>query len=166
MLWGQTSLLKDGSASVPKNPPSALSFTDTDLLNCGKIGGPVNVFKAADESDIDSYSIYFGTSASVKYGAVLSSIPKSGSDIVFSLSANTAVPSGVTHILAYSSNAKGENPLPASALIKNYDKLAKYLYVYDSSANIKYFTVSSSGILQPVTAYSAGAGIAAVSYTE
>lgn len=147
------------SASVPRNPPASLNFTDTDFLNYGKIGGTVNVSKASDESDIDSYNIYFGISGTAKYGtAPIKSLAKSGSDISFTLSENTAVPPGVTHLLAYSSNSKGENSVPASASIRNYDKIIKYLYVYDSSANLKYYSVSASGALNPVTTYTVGSG--------
>ena len=62
---------------------------------------------------------------------------------------------GVTHILAYSSNSAGENSTPVLQ-IKNLEKNGKYLYVYDSSANLKYFTVSAGGILNPITSYVIG----------
>ncbi|HMY67455.1 MAG TPA: hypothetical protein PKN56_10355 [Leptospiraceae bacterium] len=36
-------------------------------------------------------------------------------------------------------------------LIRNYDNIVKYLYVYDFSANLKYYSFSASGALNPVT---------------
>lgn len=143
--------------STPRNPPLALSFTDTDVLNFGKIGGPITISKAIDESDIEKYNLYFGTSGTTKYSSsTIQSIAKTGSDLSFQLSENTSIPSGVTHILAYSSNSAGENSTPASVQIKNLEKNGKYLYVYDSSANLKYFTVSAGGILNPITSYVIG----------
>jgi 6-phosphogluconolactonase (cycloisomerase 2 family) len=110
-----------------------------------------------DESDIEKYNLYFGTSGTTKYNSsTIQSLPKTGSELTFQLSEKTSIPSGVTHILAYSSNSFGENPTPASVQIKNLEKNGKYLYVYDSSANLKYFTISAGGVLSPITSYTIG----------
>ena len=160
VVVGQGFLFGNNSSqnqSVPRNPPAALSFTDTDVLNFGKIGGAILISKAIDESDIEKYNLYFGTSGTIKYNSsTIQSLPKTGSDLTFQLSENTSIPSGVTHILAYSSNSFGENSTPASVQIKNLEKNGKYLYVYDSSANLKYFTISAGGVLSPITSYTIG----------
>lgn len=147
------------SQNTPRNPPASVNFIDTDILNFGKIGGTISVTKAVDESDIEKYNLYFGTSGTSKYNStILNSLPKTGADLSFQLSDNTTIPSGVTHILAYSSNSSGENPTPVSVLIKNFEKSGKYLYVYDSSANLKYFSISAAGVLNPITSYVVGSG--------
>ena len=43
-------------------------------------------------------------------------------------------------------------------LIRNYDNIVKYLYVYDFSANLKYYSFSASGALNPVTTDTVGSG--------
>lgn len=101
--------------AVPLNVPVSVAFTDQDT-DPGEISGAVTMQRAIDESDVDSYAVYFGTAAPAvaasKYsaspvGAVVKSSLSSGY-ASFPIGSATPIPAGVTHFLVFSKNADGE----------------------------------------------------------
>lgn len=100
--------------AVPANAPAGVAFTDTDT-DTGKLGGDIVITKASSETDVTHYVLYFGTSTTVKTTEI-AQLPKSGSNITFTLPAGTAKGSN-THILAYTKNAGGLCATPANVAI-------------------------------------------------
>ena len=109
----------DNNPSDPENPESiynasklpaagGIDFFDTDTTE-DIITGTMTVAKAADESAIDGYRLYWGSDASTKLSGapVLKEIAKTGSDLSLTFGGMTAgsitssVPSGTSHILVY-----------------------------------------------------------------
>ena len=93
--------------SPPVNPAVNVSFTDTDLDRL-EIGGNVVIIHAVDESDITHYVLYWGSTASTKWGSAIAEIAKTGSDIIYPIAQNTALSVNTTHFLVYTKNAVGE----------------------------------------------------------
>ncbi|APR88624.1 hypothetical protein A7982_13973 [Minicystis rosea] len=76
----------------------------------GLIGGQIRVGKATDESDVLSYTVYFGSGPTQKlYLSPIVEIPASGADVAYHLTEGTVIPVGATHLLAFSRNAGGED---------------------------------------------------------
>ena len=95
-------------ASAPTHAATSIAFTDSDTSN-GEIQGAVNITKASDESDITHYVLYWGSNTTTAQSATpISTIAKTGSNLTYTFSADTAVPSGATHLLVFSKNATGE----------------------------------------------------------
>ncbi len=99
----------DGSTEVPTETAASIAFTDSDQ-NGSEIQGTLTIGKAADESTITHYALYWGVSSDSKVDgeAVLTESQISGADITYTFAADTAVPSSASHFLVYSQNAKGE----------------------------------------------------------
>ncbi|MEM7183514.1 MAG: putative Ig domain-containing protein [Spirochaetota bacterium] len=106
---------------VPVNSPGTLTFTDTDST-ANQIGGTLTIGKAADESDITSYAVYFGSSTTTKVGNALLDIAKTGSDLSYTIPTGTLT-SGATHILVYSKNINGENTTPSAVAINDLSQI-------------------------------------------
>ena len=115
MTTGVTVVLVD--RALPVNPPAQLQFDDIDM-DGGEIGGSLTVMRASDESDVTSYTAYYGSSATAdassqvsQIGEILvSSLPGGSTAATFTISTNTAPPGAATHFLAFSKNALGEAP--------------------------------------------------------
>ncbi|NBX18894.1 MAG: hypothetical protein EBR09_16200, partial [Proteobacteria bacterium] len=102
---------------VPYNAAAGVSFTDDDIVG-GKIGGNIVIKKAANESDVSHYVVYFGSSASTKAASTsIGRIERTGSDLVVKLPSGTDKPSNATHLLVYTMNNDGEMASPVSSQI-------------------------------------------------
>ncbi|GAB2539371.1 FecR family protein [Gracilibacillus alcaliphilus] len=94
--------------SRPLFGPKSITFQDENpLLN--KINGEILIEKAADESNITGYSLYWVRENNEKMGKRLTNLKKTGEDLVFTLAAETKIPKGATGILAVAQNDIGES---------------------------------------------------------
>ncbi len=102
-----------GNLDPPFNNSLSTFFIDTDSQE-GEISGACIIEKAVDESDIDNYILYWGSSSSVKLNgeASITSIPVTGSDLTYSILENTSIPVGASHLLVFSENINGEIVVP------------------------------------------------------
>ena len=92
--------------AIPVNPAQALCFDDGQ--GGGNIAGSVTFTRAADESDITHYNLYWGSDATTKYDpTAIVSWPKAtaGNELINLPSTD---PVGATHFLLYTANADGE----------------------------------------------------------
>ncbi|HPV40462.1 MAG TPA: Ig-like domain-containing protein [Spirochaetota bacterium] len=103
------------TGDAPTNNAQGLKFHDIDPDE-DSVGGTGTIKRAVNESDIVSYVLYWGSSASTKLAATpqIIEIPKTGFDITFPLVVGTAVPAGATHMLVYSKNTFGESAMPVA----------------------------------------------------
>ena len=95
---------------IPATTAVSVAFTDTDNEE-DEIGGTVTITKAASETNITHYVLYWGSDSSTKQNATeVASIAKTGSNVTYAISADTAIPSGptATHFLVFTKNADGE----------------------------------------------------------
>jgi hypothetical protein len=100
----------------PRDPPTKLTFRDTDPT-CGKVAGTLVVGRAAIECDVKRYLIYYGKSATAKLEPdPFASVLVTGSDVSYAI-VSRLLPAGATHFLAYTANDYGENPTPAAVAI-------------------------------------------------
>lgn len=88
----------------PVHAPLSIRFTDENPA-MGAVRGTVVLGAAADESDVTSYDLYWGSSATTKLSA-LTTLAKAGGTLEYKLSA--VPPKGTTHLLAFSANRAGE----------------------------------------------------------
>ncbi len=91
----------------PTNAAVGLSFTDTDQ-SPRQIADYLNITAPADISDLSHYVLYWGTDATTKQGAFIAEIAKATSPLRHNFSANTAIPSGATHLLVFTKNGYAE----------------------------------------------------------
>jgi hypothetical protein len=104
------------STRVPRHLPEGVTFHDTDR-QIGQIGGSVTIQRAVDETDIDSYRVYWGSDATTKLQAApIVELPKIGEDLSYILPAQS-LPSGATHLLVWSANLIGEAASPVATQI-------------------------------------------------
>lgn len=110
-----------GIEKGPRSKAAGLAFRDADLRR-GTLSGNIVVKKAADESDVAEYRVYFGKSDTAKLvGSPLGASPAKGVDITMPVATDTALPADATHLLAFTANAEGENPTPvAIPLVDNF----------------------------------------------
>jgi hypothetical protein len=114
---------KSSSGSVPANAPVSITFTDTDIYGTSQIAGVVTITKATNEGDVTHYVLYWGSGASTKQSTTaITTIAKTGSNLTYTFSDDTSLPSGATHLLAYTKNATGEMATGVSQAIT--DKMA------------------------------------------
>ena len=102
---------------LPTNAAVSMSFTDTDT-DGGEITGTVNITKAISEADVTHYELYWGSDTTTKQSATpITTIAVTGSDLTYSIPANTTVPSGptATHLLVFTKNSEGEMTTGVSA---------------------------------------------------
>ncbi|CAK8985557.1 unnamed protein product [Durusdinium trenchii] len=113
MTTGVSMTLVD--SAYPINLPSQIQFDDLDM-DAGEIGGSLTVMRATDESDVTSYTAYYGSSSTADsstqvqlIGEIsIASLPGASTSAVFTISLNT-IPPTATHLLAFSKNAVGES---------------------------------------------------------
>ncbi len=108
-----------GPSAPPASAPASLRFHNQDVRD-GFVEGRVKLAKAANESDIAEYVLYWGTSATAKApGEPLAVYPRGTSEHVFTFPAETRAPLGATHVLAFSRNARGESQGAVAAVLAN-----------------------------------------------
>ncbi len=101
--------------SVPNNTATSISFTDKDQ-DQSEIGGDVIITMATDESGITEYTIYWSNDGYTK-GALISTLPKTGSDLTYNFTDNTIIPAGATHVLVLTKKEIGEMASGVSVFI-------------------------------------------------
>jgi len=117
-------LEKEHMCSGMPTEKASLSFKDTDMDE-NELGGEVQIIKARNEFDIDTYSVYFGGGERVKLSPgegnplLLGETKPTGSDAFVRLPHNTAIPEGATHLLVFSQNAYGEYDSPGNTIIRD-----------------------------------------------
>ena len=115
MATGVSQLIVD--KGVPVNAAVLVSFADTDLA-AGKLAGTLSITRAANESDIMQYLLYWGSNASTKLNSTpIATLAKTGANLSQTLAAGTVKPTGATHFLVYTKNADGEMATGVSQLI-------------------------------------------------
>lgn len=121
VAWDKKSTCVLRDKAVPAVSPAGITFTDTDD-DPGQIAGRITVARAADETKVVQYALYFGMSPTVLMqfvpGGLLS---KSLNPVQVLLANDTLVPAGTTHLLAYAANADGLGYTPAALLL--YDRI-------------------------------------------
>ena len=89
-----------GGSGLPG--PGTVTFTDIDM-GSGQIGGTIIIERSADEGQITSYVIYWGSSANQKLEGAepIAEIAVSETSLTADIPENTPLPEGATHVLAY-----------------------------------------------------------------
>ncbi|HPJ39702.1 MAG TPA: hypothetical protein PLT75_14765 [Spirochaetota bacterium] len=97
------------SVTAPDSIPQSLKFTDIDPDE-DQLTGDLIIQKAADESKITTYRVYWGSGESTRLTgqSAITSFTADGTDHTYSFAADTAVPSGATHLLVYTEGDEGE----------------------------------------------------------
>jgi hypothetical protein len=97
--------------AAPTVLPAGGSFTDTDDIDAGEIGGTIAWTAASPAAYIDGYHIYWGSSATAKLAGQSTYLYEVTGAAAASqtVAANTALPAGATHFLIYSFNAAGDS---------------------------------------------------------
>ncbi|WP_099189055.1 S-layer homology domain-containing protein [Tepidibacter mesophilus] len=105
----KTVLTDDKSFVVlPTNLATGLTFTDGDNKE-NKISGDVTITKAADDSDVESYKVYYLDASNVKVGDAIGTVAKDKTELKVTIAADTDLPAGATQLGVYSVNAGGES---------------------------------------------------------
>lgn len=110
----------DGEIMTPDENCESIFFIDTDGDQY-KIAGECLIKKAADESDIDNYCLYWGESSTEKLAgsSIITTLAVTGSDVTYSFPAGSAIPSGASHLLVFSKNEYGETDTPVARIIED-----------------------------------------------
>lgn len=117
-----SSAVSDKAVPVPAYPARDAAFTDTDEGDT--IGGTLTWIGAEDETDIDSYSVYFMDASHSKVGTAITSVRADDSyEYVFEIPDQTEIPNGATQFGVYATNAGGESELAATTVIVNENGL-------------------------------------------
>lgn len=93
--------------AVPDKLANGITFIDEDTAT-NKISGKVSITKASDESNIDSYKVYYLNISGGKVGDAIGTVNK-GIDLLQVTIADTDIPVGATKLGVYSVNAHGES---------------------------------------------------------
>ncbi|TFG63205.1 MAG: hypothetical protein E4H36_06210, partial [Spirochaetales bacterium] len=103
---------------LPAHKAAGAGFTDIDP-GPGEIAGSLSIQKAADESDITQYVLYWGSGAAEKLtgGEEITAIGKTSGNLDFFIPPDSAIPSGASYLLVYSKNEAGEMAEPLSLAI-------------------------------------------------
>lgn len=106
--------------AVPVQGPAGLEFEDEDYQH-GKLGGRVTVHRASHEADVSAYALYFGSGPSSLLSAAAVSIPlpSGAGPVTCDLPNGTVIPTGATHLLAYTWNADGLVLVPAALQLRD-----------------------------------------------
>ena len=89
------------AGSPPQSAPSSISFVDEDPT-ANEIAGDLILYKAADESDIETYKVYWGDdNLDIVIPGPLTTLVKTGNDIQFEVPQGTVIPAGATKFLAF-----------------------------------------------------------------
>jgi len=104
MATGITLALVD--RSVPANPAVGVAFHDVDI-DAGELGGTITVLRAADESDVDFYAVFFADWALSPLGAAVAEIPKGPDELNYTLALGTVTPVGAAYLLVLTGRTDG-----------------------------------------------------------
>ncbi|MEO7109769.1 MAG: hypothetical protein ABI183_04985 [Polyangiaceae bacterium] len=131
----------EAGALTPAHAPASVAFVDQDPTAL-KVQGTVKISKATDESDVTGYVLYWSSDGTTKLGAAITTVAKTGGDLVYPFDANTAAPANANSLLAFTTNDRGENPSPASSAGDNFAR-------FNSTAALSAFPVAS-GTFVPI----------------
>ena len=92
----------------PAHAPRGLRFEDTDS-RVGSMAGVVTITAAADESDVEYYTVYFVSRAGFQMSS-LGSVRATGAKLLEVPFSGSAVPPFAAALVAVSGNATGEMP--------------------------------------------------------
>ncbi|WP_232243091.1 S-layer homology domain-containing protein [Paenibacillus sp. GSMTC-2017] len=96
---------------ITLNPPSGVTFTDTDS-DASEVAGEVHISPPANAANVTSYTLYWGNDIGKLPGQppIASLSPDLGglTYAVHTFSDNTAIPIGATKLIAYSGSDAGE----------------------------------------------------------
>jgi hypothetical protein len=126
---------KDSSAgSVPAHAPAAIDFFDSDPDE-GTIEGVIALTKATNESDVTSYALYYGSTATTKFDPLpITVLQANGKDLQFPITLSPP-PAAAQFILAFSSNATGEMPTGVAVPLHDNSKFESIDISVDAGAN-------------------------------
>jgi hypothetical protein len=98
--------------TLPQQTARQITFTDQDPHGT-LIGGPATIYRVADESTIDIYNLYWGSSLTTKLAGqtAIVALPKTGSNLTYLFPMGTPLPIGATYLLVFTSNTQGEMPI-------------------------------------------------------
>ncbi|MBF0353564.1 MAG: hypothetical protein HQM11_21235, partial [SAR324 cluster bacterium] len=99
MAWVLLCGMGGGAPEMSIPPARGVSLVDQDP-DTGEIAGTINIQKAADETNLTHYVLYWGSGPTEKMGGIWS-LAKTGQDLSYTLPVNTKIPQGVTHVLVY-----------------------------------------------------------------
>lgn len=132
-----------GGSSPPSIRAASLSFNDNDGYS-GKIGGPVVIGKASDETNITSYVLRWGLAGGCNAAnSFIAEIPKTGANITWQMPTGTSIPGAVYELLVYTKNAAGEMATCQGTRVAINDRVApkpqhlakKVFYHFTAPAN-------------------------------
>ncbi|GMK40607.1 hypothetical protein PCCS19_36630 [Paenibacillus sp. CCS19] len=113
-----SSAVTDWAVAAPTHPARDAAFIDMDYGDT--IGGAVTWTGAEDETDIDSYTVYFLDASGAKVGDAIATVQADNSILYYiDIPDQTPIPTGVTQFGVYSTNAGGESLSAATAQIVN-----------------------------------------------
>ncbi len=97
------------AATLPEDKAGNITFTDSDYT-LNELGGTVSITKAANEDNITDYVLYWGSNATTKLAgqSAIKEIAKTGSNLIYTIPANTAIPTNATYLLVFTKNSVGE----------------------------------------------------------
>ena len=97
------------------SPGVSMTFFDLDMDE-DEIQGTLTITKATDETLVDEYRLYWGSSATAKLAGqgVIQSYTAYGTDKTEAMSANTAVPGGANYMLVYTVSGGTEFSSPTA----------------------------------------------------
>ncbi len=98
---------EDGDGgSAPTHHAEGITFTDTDTDN-GQIGGTINIIKAIDETDINTYVVYYSVDGTNASGQAIIELSKTGGNLQYLIPLNTNI-AGINYFLVRTKNSHGE----------------------------------------------------------
>lgn len=137
--------------SVPTNAAWWISFTDLDT-NTNQISWDLTITKATDESDIDSYVLYWWSDSTTKlsWQSSIATLSVTWSDLIYNFTENTTVPTWATYLLVYTKNANWEMTSWVSVLMG--DNISGWIailwtasYIYGTSNIVAWLAADSFG---------------------
>ena len=112
--------------SIEVQPPEvsadSVTFTDTDS-DAGELGGDIVITSTVAEDTVFTYVVYWGSDSTTKLAgenSITTIQPSAATQTyTFPLPANTAIPTGATHILVFTANTYAEQSLGISVIISD-----------------------------------------------
>jgi len=100
--------------------PAGVSFVDTDRRR-NVLGGSIVITKAPDEGLFDSYALYWGNPLGTRVGgeAAIAVLAKTGTDLNYTLPADTPRPAGASCVLLFTKTGTELGAGPASCAFED-----------------------------------------------
>ena len=98
--------------------PSSIAFTDTDA-SPGELGGIVTLGRAADESQVTGYAVYWGDSSATF--DLVAQVPTGAGNVEIVMPVNTPKPAAATHLRGFLISAEGRSLNSVSLSIVDLD---------------------------------------------